>query len=141
MGLGTAHQRTHAWPATLVVTLALATLGGCGDDAEPTGPGDPSDPPPQDTIPRPDPPSALDLTVELRFDGFQVPVLLTHAPGDDRLFVVERRGLVHVASASGARRDNCLGDPATRFQPLRSRHSTTGSAARRAFKYSSRLEQ
>ncbi len=84
---------------TLALTLALA-LPACADQSEPAGPGGPvtPDPPPVDTMP---PPEGLELEAALFLTGLEAPVLLTHAPGDGRLFVVEQAGRVLVATADG----------------------------------------
>jgi glucose/arabinose dehydrogenase len=45
----------------------------------------------------------LGLTLEVIGDDFAQPTLITHAPGDDRLFVVERRGTVIAVTPTGER--------------------------------------
>ncbi len=77
---------------------ALLCVTGCAAESDPTNPGqDPvtPDPPPGD------PPPAVSLAAEPRFGGLQSPVLLTHAPGDPRMFIVEQPGRIRVVSASG----------------------------------------
>jgi glucose/arabinose dehydrogenase len=72
----------------------------CADASDPAGPGGPvaPEPPPADTVP---PPQDLELRADLFLSGLEAPVLLTHAPGDDRLFIVEQPGRVRVATAAG----------------------------------------
>lgn len=79
---------------------AAVILAGCAGESDPAGPGGPvvPDPPPVDTVP---PPQDLQLRAYPFLSGLVAPVLLTHAPGDDRLFIVEQGGRVWVATADG----------------------------------------
>jgi glucose/arabinose dehydrogenase len=68
--------------STILMVTVLVAAGGCDGEGFPSGTG----------INRPDPEIALQL-VEA---GFQSPVHIVSPPGDDRLFVVEQRGVIWI---------------------------------------------
>lgn len=68
------------------LAVAVLFLMGCGSENDPVA------------LP---PDTTLNVATEVRFSGLEAPVLVTHAPGDGRLFVVEQPGRIRRVTAAG----------------------------------------
>lgn len=83
---------------------AAAPAGEDLDDTEPLPPAEPVDEEPEEAPPEPEP-EPLDplqgLDLEVIAEGFSQPLEVAHHPADDRLFVVERGGLVRAVGPDG----------------------------------------
>ncbi|MGH3442498.1 MAG: PQQ-dependent sugar dehydrogenase [Nitriliruptorales bacterium] len=100
---------------TVVSALALAfVLAACAEDAPPPAASpspEPDRPSPTAAVPTPEPsptptPSPtgpVDVALEPLPFEFDFPMLATAPAGDDRLFVVERRGTVRIVERDGGR--------------------------------------
>jgi hypothetical protein len=74
--------------------LLLLGLAACGDGA-----AQPIDAPPSDGIPAMcEPRAGTGVVLEDVAEGFDQPMLVTAAPGDRRLFVVEQTGAIRIIS-------------------------------------------
>lgn len=90
---------TKSFLLVLVIALGLAS---CGPIATPViGPGTTA-PPPSFAFDEPDPPDQplLGLALVSVVAGLNQPVAATSAPGDDRLFVAEKRGRIVIVDGS-----------------------------------------
>jgi glucose/arabinose dehydrogenase len=81
------------------MALAVLTIAACGPIATPPiGPGTTA-PPPSTTVASPVPAAPLQgLALTQLTSGLEWPVFATTAPGDDRLFVVEKAGVIRIVN-------------------------------------------
>ena len=92
---------------TPVAAETTTTVAGTGTTALTTSEGSTTTTPDSDTGPDPDLPPLQEVKLELVFDGIRQPSGLTAPVGDDRLFVLQRFGLIRILDE-----DRVLQDPA-----------------------------
>ncbi len=101
----TTRRRAMCLAVALLVTLAAAQVGVGADDDVLLG---------------------LELDLELVAEGLISPHFLTSPPGDDRRFVVDQVGTIHVLEADGTLRDEPFLDVSDRLVVLRETYDERG---------------